>query len=130
VRTDPLVLPVLKNSFPTFGRTPQTGVGPSQGLYVRRTAQHRKKRIYIHASSGIRTHDARVRAAKTQALDPLKITGKFIKITGLSCNREAAVQFFKIENWMASNGASEVLNVICAVFVNFFHLANRILFYN
>jgi hypothetical protein len=33
------------------------GIGPSQGLYLHRTAQHRRRRTHIHASSGIRTHD-------------------------------------------------------------------------
>jgi len=32
------------------------GIGAMQGLYLNRTAQQRKTRIKIHASSGIRTH--------------------------------------------------------------------------
>jgi hypothetical protein len=33
------------------------GICPSQGLYLYRTTQQRKTLTYIHASSGIRTHD-------------------------------------------------------------------------
>jgi hypothetical protein len=43
-----------------FGRM----IGPMQGLYLHRTTQHRKTRTYIHASSGIRSHDPSVRAAE------------------------------------------------------------------
>jgi len=50
--------------FWTFGRTPWTGVGLSQGHYLRRTAQHRKTRSHIHACCEIRTHDPSVRAAE------------------------------------------------------------------
>jgi len=42
------------------------GISPSQGLYLYRTTQHRKKRTHIHASSGIRTHDPSARAVKRQ----------------------------------------------------------------
>jgi len=35
------------------------GISPSQGLYLHRTAQHRKMRTFIHAS-GIWTHDPSV----------------------------------------------------------------------
>jgi hypothetical protein len=35
-----------------------------QGLYLHRTAQYRKTRIYIHASSEIRSHDPSIRAAE------------------------------------------------------------------
>jgi len=38
------------------------GIGPSQGLNLHTTAQHRKTRIYIHASSGIRTHNSSAQA--------------------------------------------------------------------
>jgi hypothetical protein len=37
------------------------GIGPSQGHYPHRTAQHRKMRTHIHTSSGIRTHHPSVR---------------------------------------------------------------------
>jgi len=40
------------------------GIGPSQGLYMHRTAQHGKTRTYIYASSGIRTHAPSVREVK------------------------------------------------------------------
>jgi hypothetical protein len=40
------------------------GISPSQGHYLHRTAQHRKLRTYIHASSGIRNHDASVRSVE------------------------------------------------------------------
>jgi len=41
------------------------GIGSSsQDHYLQRIAQHRKTGTYIHASSEIRTHDARVRAVK------------------------------------------------------------------
>jgi hypothetical protein len=36
-------------------------ISPSQGLYLPRTAQHRKMRTHIHGSSGIQTHDPSVR---------------------------------------------------------------------
>jgi hypothetical protein len=36
------------------------GIGQSYGLYLHRTAQHRKPRIHIHASRGIETHNPRV----------------------------------------------------------------------
>jgi hypothetical protein len=35
-------------------------MNPSQGLYLHRTAQHRKTRVNKHALSGIRTHDPSV----------------------------------------------------------------------
>jgi len=40
------------------------GIGPSQGLYLHRTAQHRKTLTYIHTSSGIRTRDPGFRAVQ------------------------------------------------------------------
>jgi len=40
------------------------GISPSQGLYLHRTAQHRKTRTYIHASSCILTHDPSVQAVE------------------------------------------------------------------
>jgi hypothetical protein len=43
------------------------GISPTQGLYLHRTTQHRKKKnadIHIHASSGIRTHDPSVQAVE------------------------------------------------------------------
>jgi len=36
------------------------GIGLSQGLYLPKTAQHRKTLTYVHVSSGIRTHDPSV----------------------------------------------------------------------
>lgn len=42
---------------------------PSQGLYEYRTTQHRKRKISIHASRGIRTHDSSIQGAKTHGLD-------------------------------------------------------------
>jgi hypothetical protein len=56
----------------TFSRTLWMGgviYQPSQGLYLHRTTQHRKMRTYIHASSGIQTHDPNVQVAKTYTLD-------------------------------------------------------------
>jgi hypothetical protein len=38
-------------------------IGPTQGLYLHRTTQHRKTRTHIHASSGIRKQDPSDRAA-------------------------------------------------------------------
>jgi hypothetical protein len=55
----------------TFGRTPWTGVSPSQGLCLHRTTQHRKTRANLHALSGIQTHDPSIQAAKTHTLDHL-----------------------------------------------------------
>jgi hypothetical protein len=40
------------------------GIGPTQGLYLHRTTQHRKTRTHIHASSGIRIHDPSFRTAE------------------------------------------------------------------
>jgi len=41
------------------------GISPSQGLYLHRTVQHRRSgHTYIHASSGIRTHNPSVRAVQ------------------------------------------------------------------
>jgi hypothetical protein len=42
-----------------------------QGLYLHRTAQHRKTRKNIHALNGIRTHDPSIQAAKTHSLDSM-----------------------------------------------------------
>jgi hypothetical protein len=44
-------------------------ISPSQGLYQRRTTQHRKMRTNIHALSGIRTHDPSNQPAKTLTSD-------------------------------------------------------------
>jgi hypothetical protein len=43
-------------------------ISPSQGLYLHRTAQHRKTRTSTHASSEIRTHDLTVREIMAHAL--------------------------------------------------------------
>jgi hypothetical protein len=43
------------------------GVGPSQGLYLHRTAQHRKTQAYIHTLSGIRTHGPSVELSRPRA---------------------------------------------------------------
>jgi hypothetical protein len=40
------------------------GISPTQGLYLHRTAQHRKTQTHIHASSGIRTHDPNIRTVE------------------------------------------------------------------
>jgi len=40
------------------------GISPSQGQYLHRTAQNRKTRTHIHASSGIGTHYTSVRAVE------------------------------------------------------------------
>jgi hypothetical protein len=45
-----------------FYRLLGRGIGPTQGLYLHRTTQHRKTLTHIHASSGIRPHDPSVRA--------------------------------------------------------------------
>jgi hypothetical protein len=42
---------------------------PSQGLYLHRTTQYRKRRTNIHALSGIRTHDPSNQPAKTHVSD-------------------------------------------------------------
>jgi len=44
-----------------FGRNLWTGIGPSEGLYLHRTTKHRKTRVCVHVSRGIRTHDPSVR---------------------------------------------------------------------
>jgi hypothetical protein len=44
----------------TVGRTPCTGISPSQGLYLHKQNKHTN----IHASSGIRAHDPSVRAGE------------------------------------------------------------------
>jgi hypothetical protein len=60
------------NLFGQFVGLPEQGFGPMQGLYLHRTTQHRKTQTYIHASSGIRSHDPRVRAAEdSTCLRPL-----------------------------------------------------------
>jgi hypothetical protein len=43
------------------------GISRYHGLYLCMTAQHRKKRIYVRASNGIRIQNPRVRAARTHA---------------------------------------------------------------
>jgi len=47
-----------------FLTTSWTGISPSQGHYLHRTAQHKKMRTHNNASSWIRTHDPSVRAAE------------------------------------------------------------------
>jgi hypothetical protein len=42
----------------------ERGISPSQRLYLHRTAQQRKTRIYIHASGGIRTYGERSKVAR------------------------------------------------------------------
>jgi cytochrome c553 len=44
-------------------------ITPTQGLYIYRTAQHRKTKTNIHAVSGIRTHDLSDQAIKAYASD-------------------------------------------------------------
>jgi hypothetical protein len=60
-----------------FGR----GINPSEGLYLRRTTQHRKKRTHIHAPTGIRTRDASVRAVETVRVLDRTAIGTGIKDT-------------------------------------------------
>jgi hypothetical protein len=52
------------NPFRRFGRIPLTGDRPIASLYLQRTAQHREMWTYVHASSGIRTYDSRVRGVQ------------------------------------------------------------------
>jgi len=40
------------------------GIGPTQGLFLHKTTQHRKMQIHIHALSGIQTHNPSVWAAE------------------------------------------------------------------
>jgi hypothetical protein len=48
------------------------GIGPTQGLYLHRTTQHRKMPTHIRTSSRIRTHHPSVRAAENSTcLRPL-----------------------------------------------------------
>jgi hypothetical protein len=54
----------LRIYFCTFGRTPWTVDRPVARSLLHKTAQHRKTRTDIHASSGIRTHDPSDRADK------------------------------------------------------------------
>jgi hypothetical protein len=54
-------------------------ISPSQGLYLHRTAQHRKTRTNIHVLSGIRTHDPSIQPAKTQASDRMATVTDKIK---------------------------------------------------
>jgi hypothetical protein len=58
-------LELFKHMVGLLGRV----ISPSQGLYLRRTTQHRKTRTNIHALSGIRTHDPSTQPAKTHASD-------------------------------------------------------------
>jgi hypothetical protein len=44
-------------------------IGPSQSLYLQRTAEHRGARTNSHASSRIRTHDPSIEVVKTHAPD-------------------------------------------------------------
>jgi hypothetical protein len=44
-------------------------ISPLQGLYLHRTAQHRKTRTNIHALSGIQTHDPSNKPATAHASD-------------------------------------------------------------
>jgi hypothetical protein len=62
--------------FLTFGGL-KTEADPSHGFYLHQAMQYRKKRTNSHASSGIRTHDTSVRAAKTQALHRTRL-GTFV----------------------------------------------------
>jgi hypothetical protein len=54
----------------TVGETPWTGISPSQGLYLH-PEQHKHRtnahNTVIHALSGIRTHDASVRASEDRS---------------------------------------------------------------
>jgi len=52
----------LMNLFWTLGRTPGWVISLSQGHYLHVTAQHRKNRTRIHASSGIRNREPSIRA--------------------------------------------------------------------
>jgi hypothetical protein len=52
-----LGLLITDESFQHLVGFPGRGFSPTQGLYLHRTAQHRKTRTNIHAFSGIRTND-------------------------------------------------------------------------
>jgi hypothetical protein len=75
-----------------FGR----GINPSQGHYLHRTAQHRKTRTHIHASSGFRTQDPSVRAVEDRTcLRPRGHCDRqvYIKIVFILCFTTDAWQF-------------------------------------
>jgi hypothetical protein len=59
-----IFFPKLTNLFRQLVGLLGRGIGPTQGLYLDRTTQHRETRTHIHASSGIRKHDPSVRAAE------------------------------------------------------------------
>jgi hypothetical protein len=55
----------FRNHFYTAGRTPRTRDQPvARPLPIHKTTQTQNKRTNIHALSGIRTHDPRVRAGE------------------------------------------------------------------
>jgi hypothetical protein len=58
-------LSFLKHLVGLLGRA----IGPSQGLYLHKTAQYRQTRSNICVFSGIRTHDSILRTIKTHAVD-------------------------------------------------------------
>jgi hypothetical protein len=61
------------------------GIGPTQGLYLHRTTQHRKTRTHIHASSGIRTHNPSFRAVEDRPLETaLPLSFIFLRFLSLS----------------------------------------------
>jgi hypothetical protein len=47
---------------------PRREISSTQGLYLHGTAQYRNIKINIHASSGTRIHDPRVRVTKAHSL--------------------------------------------------------------
>jgi hypothetical protein len=59
------------------------GISPTWGLYLHRTAQHRKTRTNIHASNDVRTHNPNFRAIKAHALDrAATVTGTKLRASG------------------------------------------------
>jgi hypothetical protein len=48
-------------------RKTDRGIGPSQGLYLHRTAQYKQTRTQLHASRGIRRHDDYWKAPRPHA---------------------------------------------------------------
>jgi hypothetical protein len=59
------------------------GIGLSQGLYVHRTAKHRKTLTYIHTSSGIRTRGPSVHAL--QVHNVLRLRGHRYRLVFMLC---------------------------------------------
>jgi hypothetical protein len=71
------------------------GIGPTQGVYVHRTAQHKKMCTYMHASSGIRTHGPSVLGVQDRTRSDHEFTLRLLFLGIIKINKAEMKGIYK-----------------------------------